>query len=65
MSEPTQRSEAVAGFSPPPLPGVESPPPEEVLDGVPSPEEIIEQAEAAADIVGQQPDVDELLHRSP
>lgn len=47
----------------PSLPGVRSPPPEEVLDSVPSKEEVIGGASTARDIVGEQPSVDELLGR--
>jgi hypothetical protein len=47
--------------SAPALPDVESPPPEDVIEDVPSTEDIIEQAQSAEEIVQQQPDVDELL----
>ncbi len=49
--------------STPQLPDVDSPPPEDVLDGVPSTEEIIEQALPAEKIVEQQPSVEELVPR--
>ncbi|MBV8955674.1 MAG: hypothetical protein JO179_16165 [Solirubrobacterales bacterium] len=45
----------------PTLPDVDSPPPEDVLDGVPSTEQIIEAAEPADAIVEQQPSPEELL----
>jgi hypothetical protein len=47
----------------PALPEVDSPPPEDVLDGVPSTEEIIERAQSAEEIVEQQPSPEELLRR--
>ena len=47
--------------STPNLPDVDSPPAEEVLDGVPSTEEIIEHAEPAEKIVEQQPSVEEIV----
>ena len=48
---------------PPParLPEVDSPPPDDVLDGVPSKEEVVEDAQAADEIVSEQPSVAELL----
>ena len=48
---------------PPKLPEVDSPPPEDVLEGVPSTEEIIKHAQAAEEIVEEQPSPDELLKR--
>jgi hypothetical protein len=48
---------------PPALPEVESPPREDLVEGVPSPEAIIEEGESAQEIVGQQPGVDELWRR--
>ena len=45
---------------PPALPDVDSPPPEEVLDGVPSVDEIVEGAQPAAEIIGEQPNGDDL-----
>jgi hypothetical protein len=48
---------------PPKLPEVESPAPEDVVDGVPSTEELIEQAEPAEDVLAHQPSVDEILGR--
>ena len=55
---------------PPPakLPDVDSPPRDDVLDGVPSKEEVVEDAQSADEIVREQPSVDELLgddRRSP
>jgi hypothetical protein len=47
----------------PSLPNVDSPPREDVLDGVPSTDEIIEHAQSAEDIVDQQPSVDDVLRR--
>ena len=47
----------------PTLPDVDSPPPEDVLDNVPSTEEIIERAEPAHEIVNQQPSVEDVLQR--
>lgn len=63
MSDSHERRDDAAGFVAPALPDVESPPPEEVIEGVPSTEEIIEHAESAEEILRQQPDVDELLRR--
>lgn len=47
----------------PGLPEVDSPPAEEVLDGVPSADEVVEAAQPAEDIVAEQPSVDDLLRR--
>jgi hypothetical protein len=47
----------------PKLPDVESPPPEEMLDGVPSPEEVVEQARTVDEVIDEQPSVDEILGR--
>jgi hypothetical protein len=47
----------------PNLPEVESPPPEEVLDGVPSTDEVVAHAQPADDVVDEQPSVDEILGR--
>ena len=44
----------------PALPEVDSPPPEDILDGAPSVDDIIKQAQPAKDIVAEQPDRDEL-----
>ena len=63
MGDPTEHSEDPAPLSQPKLPEIDSPPPEDVLKGVPSTDEIIDHAESAEDIVGQQPSVDELLRR--
>jgi hypothetical protein len=45
----------------PTLPEVDSPPAEDVLEGVPSTDEIIEHAQTADEIVSEQPSVDDLL----
>ena len=45
----------------PKLPDVDSPPPEGVLDGVPSKEEVVEQASTADEVIDEQPSVDEIL----
>ena len=65
MNEPDERPTTPDAQVPsaPKLPEVESPPPEAVLDGVPSTGEIVEDAQAADEIIQQQPGVDELLHR--
>jgi hypothetical protein len=47
----------------PALPDVDSPPREDVLDGVPSTDAIVERAQSAQEIVDEQPSVDELLQR--
>lgn len=47
----------------PSLPTLESPPPEDVLDSVPSKDEVVENAQTADEIVSRQPSVDELLGR--
>jgi hypothetical protein len=52
MSEPDQPAPRPSAATPK-LPDVESPPPEDVLDGVPSKEQIIEDAEPADEIVEQ------------
>ncbi len=44
-----------------PLPDVDSPPPEEVLENLPSTQEIIEHADSAEQILEQQPSVEELV----
>jgi hypothetical protein len=49
--------------APPRLPDVQSPPPEDVLEGVPSTDEVIDDAQPASKVVEQQPDVDEILGR--
>jgi hypothetical protein len=45
----------------PKLPEVESPPPEDVLDDVPSTAEIVERAQSAGEVVEGQPSVAEIL----
>jgi hypothetical protein len=45
----------------PPLPEVDSPPPEKILEDVPDPDEVIENAQSVEEILEQQPGVDELL----
>jgi len=47
----------------PKLPDIDSPPKEDVLEGVPSTEEIVEHAQSAEEIVDQQPSVDDVLRR--
>jgi hypothetical protein len=47
----------------PKLPDIDSPPAENVLDGVPSKEEVVKNAVSAEEIVAGQPSVDELLGR--
>ncbi len=63
MSDSDPAAERHAPPATPKLPDVESPPAEDVLDGVPSTEEIIEHAQPAEEIVEQQPSVDELVPR--
>lgn len=60
MSEPDPPAPG-PGAATPKLPDVESPPPEDVLAGVPSKEQIIEDAEPADENVEQQPSPEELL----
>ena len=51
-----------AGVPPRPrLPDVDSPPPEDVLDAVPTTEDVVQDAQPAEEIVREQPSVDELL----
>jgi hypothetical protein len=45
----------------PKLPEVESPPPEDVLDAVPTAGEIVEHAQSADEVVEGQPSVEEIL----
>lgn len=47
--------------APPDLPHVDSPPPEEVLDGVPSRDDVVDEARSAAQIVREQPSVEDIL----
>jgi hypothetical protein len=47
----------------PKLPDIDSPPPEDVLDGVPAKEEVVEHAQSADEVVEEQPSVDEILGR--
>lgn len=61
MSDSDQAPERLVPQSTPNLPDVDSPPPEDVLDGVPSTDEIIEHAQPAEKIVEQQPSVEELV----
>lgn len=63
MPDSDERGDDAAVPEPPVLPDVESLPPEDILDEVPSTDEIIERAQSAQEIVRQQPDVDELLGR--
>ncbi len=62
MSHPNVPS-AGPGAPEPKLPDVDSPPPEDILDSLPSKEEIVERAQSAQEIIEQQPDPDELLRR--
>jgi hypothetical protein len=48
---------------PPPLPEVDSPPVEDVLDSVPSTEDVVQDARSADEIVRGQPSVDDILGR--
>jgi hypothetical protein len=63
MASSEWRPKDPAATAAPTLPDVESPPPEDVLDGVPSTEEIIEHAQSAEEIVQQQPSVVDVLRR--
>jgi hypothetical protein len=63
MSDSADAPEPAGAPPPPKLPDVESPAPEDVLEGVPSKEEVVEQAEPVEDIVKDQPSVDEILGR--
>ena len=47
--------------APPALAPVQSPPPEELLDSLPSKEQIVDAARPAEAIAGEQPSVDEVL----
>jgi hypothetical protein len=47
----------------PKLPEVDSPPADDVLDGVPSKEQVVDDAESADDVIAGQPSVDEILGR--
>jgi hypothetical protein len=62
MTDPNQRDHAPIRPAPA-LPDVDSPPPEEVLEAVPSTDEIIDTAQSAEEILEQQPGVDELVRR--
>jgi hypothetical protein len=61
MSDTADPSDLRNSPTPPKLPDVESPPPEHVLDGVPSKEEVVEHAQPAEEVVDGQPSVDEIL----
>ena len=63
MSDPPDARETSDVRRPPDLPDVESPPPKEVLGGVPSKEEIVEHAESVDNVIDAQPSVDEILGR--
>jgi hypothetical protein len=52
---------AAAPPATPQLPDIDSPPPEDVLNDVPSTAEIIGDAQTAAEIIGEQPGPEELL----
>jgi hypothetical protein len=62
----TDPADAQRRFGVPPvpeLPALESPPLEDVLNGLPSKEQVIESAPSADEIVSGQPSVDQLLGR--
>jgi len=61
MDESPDASRQPAVPRPPELPEVDSPPTEEVLDSVPSREDVVEKARSAAEIVREQPSVDDIL----
>lgn len=63
MSDPVDAQERRDVPTPAKLPEVESPPPKDVLDGVPSKEEVVEHAQSADEVVEQQSSVDEILGR--
>jgi hypothetical protein len=63
MTGSEQRPTDPPGTAAPSLPDVESPPPKDVLEGVPSTEEIIEHAQSAEEIVHEQPSVGDVLRR--
>jgi hypothetical protein len=63
MTGPHERPNDPLSSTAPALPDVDSPPREDVLDGVPSTEEIIEHADSAEEILGQQPSVEDVLQR--
>jgi hypothetical protein len=50
--------------SPASLPDIHRPPPETVLESVPSTEDVVKTAQSVEEIVRQQPSVDELLGRN-
>ena len=53
---------AEADVPPPPkLPDVDSPPPEEVLDGSPGKHDVVGRAKPADEVVDEQPSVDDIL----
>lgn len=61
MSDSNPAPEPRVAQATPNLRDVDSPPREDVLDGVPSTDEIIERAQPAEKIVEQQPSVEELV----
>ena len=63
MSDPADPEAGPVVPPAPRLPGVDSPPPDGVLDGVPSTEEVVEQARTADEVIDEQPSVDEILGR--
>jgi len=60
MDDPTDPPPASTAL-PPSLPDVASPPPEDVLDSVPSTQDVIAKAQTADEIVAGQPSVEDLL----
>lgn len=63
MTDPRDVPRRPAVPPPSPLPQLDSPPPEDVLRGVPSQEEVVKRAQTADEIIGAQQSVDELLGR--
>ena len=63
ITDPADAQRRVDVPTPPQLPALESPPPEDVLSGLPSKEQVVEGAPSADEIVSGQPSVDQLLGR--
>lgn len=61
MTDPADPARRLVVQPPPRLPDVDSPPAEDLLDGVPSKEVVVEDAQSSDEIVDAQPSVDELL----
>jgi len=61
MAESPDASRQPGVPAPPALPEVVSPPTEEVLDSVPSRDDVVDKARTAAEIVREQPSVDDIL----